>query len=202
MLCVLLLWRGTCAPGCCPSPAWERQKNSTFFWQQVFIPAKCVFIPALSNMKIANVHVGTIHRNVRIANWANAIFISVRNSHISLQFSPFEVWFLRGCLQFSYQFAILISVCNSHVTTSSWLCWFLRQHYDPTHQSATHIRLKQTISPCSTVDQNTRRQINCTGPQPPQIMLPPPCCSPPRPPLPLSFSSAASAAPTVLSLSW
>jgi hypothetical protein len=45
-------------------PPW----HDPFFWQQVFIPAKCVFIPALSNMKIANVHVGTIHRNVRIAN--------------------------------------------------------------------------------------------------------------------------------------
>jgi hypothetical protein len=51
--------------------------------------------------------------------------------------------------------------------------------------------------------QNTRRKINVTGPQPPQIM----------PYLllvvhrhdhhcPLSFSSAASAAPTVLLLSW
>ena len=37
-----------------------------------------------SHMKIANVHIGTIHKNVKIA------------------------------LQFSYQFAIFISVCNSH----------------------------------------------------------------------------------------
>ena len=54
--------------GLLPIPSVGKTKNSTFFWQQVFIPAICVFIPALSNMKIANVHVGTIHRNVRIAN--------------------------------------------------------------------------------------------------------------------------------------
>jgi hypothetical protein len=50
-------------------------------------------------MKIANVHVGTIHRNVRIA----------------LQFSFFS-------LQFLYQFAILVSVCNSHflISYSTW----------------------------------------------------------------------------------
>jgi hypothetical protein len=40
-------------------------------------------------MKTANVHLGTIHQNVRIA------------------------------LQFSYQFAIFISVCNSHVSVYS-----------------------------------------------------------------------------------
>ncbi len=40
-----------------------------------------VFIPAVSHMKIANVHVGPIHRNVKIA------------------------------LQFSYQFAILMFRC-------------------------------------------------------------------------------------------
>jgi hypothetical protein len=44
-----------------------------------------VFFPAVSHKKIPNIHVGTIDRNVRIA------------------------------LQFSYQFAIFISVCNSHV---------------------------------------------------------------------------------------
>ena len=164
MLCVCCFYEEGPAPIPSVGKTKRTPRHDPFFWQQVFIPAKCVFIPALSNMKIANVHVGTIHRNVRIANRANAIFISVCNSHISLQFSPFEVWFLRGCLQFSYQFAILISVCNSHVTTSCLALLVPCQHYDPTHQSATHIRLKQTISPCSTVDQNTRRQINCTGP--------------------------------------
>jgi hypothetical protein len=45
-----------------------------------------VFIPAVSHKKIANIHVGTIHQNVRIV------------------------------LQFSYQFAIFISVCNFHTS--------------------------------------------------------------------------------------
>jgi hypothetical protein len=68
-----------------------------------------VFIPALSHMKIANVNVGVIHQNVRIAlqfSYQFAIFISVCNIHISLQFSRFSVQFLRGCLQFLYEFAI------------------------------------------------------------------------------------------------
>ncbi len=55
-----------------------------------------VFIPAVSHMKIANVHVGTIYQNMRIAFF---------NSHFSLQFS--------------YQFAIFISVCKSHVSVYS-----------------------------------------------------------------------------------
>jgi hypothetical protein len=78
----------------------------------------------VSHMKIANVHVGTIHRNVRIAlqfSYQFAIFISVCNFHISLQFSRFGVWFLCGRLQLSYGFAIFISVCNSHVTTPEFL---------------------------------------------------------------------------------
>ena len=44
----------------------------------------------LCHMKIANVHGGTIHRNLRIAlqfSYWFAIFISVCNFHISLQFS-------------------------------------------------------------------------------------------------------------------
>ncbi len=53
------------------------------------------FIPTVSHMKIANVYVGTIHQNMRIA----------LHSHISLQFS--------------YQFAIFISVCSSHVLVYS-----------------------------------------------------------------------------------
>ncbi len=53
-----------------------------------------VFIPAVSHMKIANVHVGTIYQNIRIAlqfSHQFAIFISVSNFHISLQFSRFGV---------------------------------------------------------------------------------------------------------------
>ncbi len=53
-----------------------------------------VFIPAVSHMKIANVNIGTIHQNVRIAlqfSYQFAIFISVCNFHIKLQFSPFGV---------------------------------------------------------------------------------------------------------------
>ena len=72
MLCVcgLLYEEGPARRAAHPQRGKDK-KTSTHdpsFWQQVFIPAKCVFIPALSNMKIANVHVGTIHRNVRIAN--------------------------------------------------------------------------------------------------------------------------------------
>ncbi len=53
-----------------------------------------VFIPAVSHMKIANVQVGTVYQNVRIALqflYQFAIFISVCNFHISLQFSQFSV---------------------------------------------------------------------------------------------------------------
>ena len=80
----------------------------------------------VSNIKISNVYVGTIHQNVRIAlqfSYQFAIFISVCNFHISLQFSLFGVWFLRGRLQFSYGFAIFISVCNSHVTMPALLMY-------------------------------------------------------------------------------
>ncbi len=77
------------------------------------------FIPAVSHMKIANVHIGNIHQNVRIAlqfSYQFAIFISVCIFHISLQFSHFGVYFLRGRLQFSYEFAIFIWVCNFHIS--------------------------------------------------------------------------------------
>jgi hypothetical protein len=53
-----------------------------------------VFIPAVSHMNIANVHVGTRHRNMRIAlqfSYQFAISISVCNFHISLQFSRLGV---------------------------------------------------------------------------------------------------------------
>ncbi len=45
-----------------------------------------------------------------------SIFISVCNFHISMQFSPFGVLLLRGCLQFSHGFAIFIWVCNFHIS--------------------------------------------------------------------------------------
>ncbi len=53
--------------------------------QNILSVPEQVFISAVFHMKIANVHLGTIYRNVRIA------------------------------LQFSYQFAIFISVCNFHI---------------------------------------------------------------------------------------
>jgi hypothetical protein len=109
-------------------------------------------------MKISNIHVGTIHRNVRISNWAVSyfhisfifsyqfhIFISVSYSHLSMYGSYVDVWYFHISFIFSYQFHIFISVCNSHVTTPSLPYVWLR------NQSAT-VRLKQTISPCFTVE--------------------------------------------------
>ena len=72
----------------------------------------------VSHVKIANVHIGTVHRNKRISlqfSHQFAIFISVYNFHISLQFSPFGVQFLRGRMQFSYGFAISYE-CNFHIS--------------------------------------------------------------------------------------
>jgi hypothetical protein len=74
-------------------------------------------VPLCPHMKIANVNVGTIDRNVRIAlqfSYWFAIFISVCNFQISLQFSLFGVLFLRGRLQFSYGFAIFMSLQFSY----------------------------------------------------------------------------------------
>jgi hypothetical protein len=62
--------------------------------QNILSVPEQVFIPAVSHMKIANVQVGTIHQNVRIAlqfSYQFAIFISVCNFHISLQFLCFGV---------------------------------------------------------------------------------------------------------------
>ena len=90
------------------------------FFSRTSFRSRCV-----SLMKIANVHVGTIHRNVRIDlqfSYQFAIFISVCNFHISFQFSLFGVQFLHGRLQFSYgfaifiEFAIFVSVCNSRLS--------------------------------------------------------------------------------------
>jgi hypothetical protein len=90
--------------------------------QNILYVPELVFVPAVSHMKIANVHVGTIHRNVRIAlqfSYQFAIFISVCNSHISVFNAYVDVCNFHMSLQFSYEFAIFISVCNSHVTTSA-----------------------------------------------------------------------------------
>jgi hypothetical protein len=73
-------------------------------------------------MKIANVHVGTKYRNVRIAlqlSYQFAIFISVCNSHVLVYTSYVDVCNFHMSLQFSYEFAIFISVCNSHVMTQA-----------------------------------------------------------------------------------
>jgi hypothetical protein len=62
--------------------------------QNILSVSEQVFIPAVSHMKIANVHVETVHQNVRIAlqfSYQFAIFISVCNFHIGLQFSRFGV---------------------------------------------------------------------------------------------------------------
>ena len=62
--------------------------------QNIFSVPEQVFIPAVSHMKIANVHLETLHRNMRIAfqfSYQFAIFISVCNIHISLRFSRFGV---------------------------------------------------------------------------------------------------------------
>ncbi len=70
-----------------------------------------VFIPTVSHMKIANVQVGTIHQNVGIA------------------------------LQFSYQFAIFISVCNFHISLqfSHFGVYFLRGHLQFSYEFAIFI---------------------------------------------------------------
>ncbi len=67
----------------------------------------CKFTQKLqTHMKIANVHVGTIHRSVRIANWYQnwkLIWKLQTDMRIAKQFSRFGVLFLRGRLQFSYE---------------------------------------------------------------------------------------------------
>jgi hypothetical protein len=75
-------------------------------------------------MKISNIHVGTIHRNVRISNWAVSyfhisfifsyqfhIFISVSYSHLSMYGSYVDVWYFHISFIFSYQFQILTFRC-------------------------------------------------------------------------------------------
>jgi hypothetical protein len=79
-----------------------------------------VFIPTVYHMKIANVHVGTIHQNVRIAlqfSYQFAIFTSICNSHVSVYSYYVDICNFHMSLQFSHEFAIFISVCNSHIMT-------------------------------------------------------------------------------------
>ncbi len=65
-----------------------------------------------TQMKIANVHIGTINWNVRFANWyeianwyenCKLIWKLQTDMRIAKQLSCFGVWFLCGCLQFSYE---------------------------------------------------------------------------------------------------
>ncbi len=76
---------------------WELQtdmKNCKLIWK------------LQTHMKIANVHVGTIHQNVRIANWyenCKLIWKLKTDMRTAKQFSCFGVLFLRGHLQFSYE---------------------------------------------------------------------------------------------------
>ena len=103
-------------------------------------------------MKISNIHVGTIHRNMRISNWAVSyfhisfifsyqfhIFISVSYSHLSMYCSYVDVWYFHISFIFSYQFAILMSQLHHFL-----MCGFAT--------SQPRVRLKQTISPCFTVE--------------------------------------------------
>jgi hypothetical protein len=108
-------------------------------------------MPAVSHMKIANVHVGTKYQHVRIAlqfSYQFAIFISVFNSHILVYSSYVDVCNFHMSLQFSYEFAIFISVCNSHITTQALthgFAWILC-HYDLDFiksASATVLRRRQ-----------------------------------------------------------
>jgi hypothetical protein len=108
-----------------------------------------VFIPAVSHMKTANIHIGTKYQNtdfilaavdvrscrvisikmlgnllcnVHISlpfSYQFAILISVCNSYVLMYSSYIEICNFHMTLQFSYQFAILISVRNSHGTTQA-----------------------------------------------------------------------------------
>ncbi len=75
-----------------------------------------VFIPALSYMKIAIVNVGTKYQNTVFIPAA----VDVRSrSVISIHSLSNLLCNFHINLQYSYQFAILISVCNSHVSMYS-----------------------------------------------------------------------------------
>jgi hypothetical protein len=63
-----------------------------------------------------------------------AILICNCNSHMHLQLSRWVVLFLRGCLQFSYAFVILISGSRHNVVTYIGIVLMLRSkggvHYN------------------------------------------------------------------------
>jgi hypothetical protein len=59
-----------------------------------------------THVKIANVHVGTIHKKVSIANWCEnckLIWELQTDMKIAKQLSRFGEWFLRWRLQFSHE---------------------------------------------------------------------------------------------------
>ena len=115
----------------------HRNPTKKFFSRTSF-QSRCV-----SHMKIANVHVGAIHRNVRIAlqfSYQFAIFISVCNSHVLVYSSYMDVCNFHMGLQFSYQFAIFISVCKSNGTTPDFLR--TRLYMD------SHLTMNLNSSPC------------------------------------------------------
>jgi hypothetical protein len=101
---------------------WHPRSNPT----EKFISGTSFQSCCVSHMKIANVHVGTIHQNVRIAlqfSYWFAIFISVCNSHFLVYGSYVDVCNFHMGLQFSCEFAIFKSVCNSHLTTTGLLTY-------------------------------------------------------------------------------
>ncbi len=71
-------------------------------------------------MKIANVHVGTIHRNVRIAlqfSYQFANFQTVCNSHFLVYSS-----YVDDC---NFHMGLQLLFCNPRVTTPLFLCTLL-----------------------------------------------------------------------------
>ncbi len=84
-----------------------------------------VFIPALSQMKIVNIHIQTIKTLELLCNshislqfsYQFAIFISVCNYHVLVYSSYMDICNFYMSLQFLYEFVIFRSVCNSHVMT-------------------------------------------------------------------------------------
>ena len=107
-------------------------RHDPFFWQRVFIPAKCFFIPAVSpyenckrplrnnTQKRENCKLSKCNFHISLQfSYQFAILMSVYNSHVLTYGSYVDICNFHISLRFSYQFAIFISVCNSHVTTPS-----------------------------------------------------------------------------------
>jgi hypothetical protein len=97
-----------------------RHNPTEKFFSRTSFQSRCVY-----HMKIANIHVGTIFQNVRIAlqfSYQFAIFISVCNSHFLVVPTWTFAIFIWVCnfhisLQFSYQFAILTSRLQNFLHT-------------------------------------------------------------------------------------